>query len=58
MDEMITMRKKVTRTLLWYYANDQKVVNEIKCCDCFFYIMLVFKERFLDLIDEMLIMRF
>ena len=51
---MITMRKKGTRTLLWYYANDQKtkVVNEIKCCDCFFDIMLVFKERFLNLIDE------
>ena len=51
---MITMRKKSTRTLLWYYANDQKtkVVNEIKCCDCFFNIMLVFKERFLNLIDE------
>ena len=48
------MRKKGTRTLLWYYANDQKtkVVNEIKCCDCFFDIMLVFKERFLNLIDE------
>ena len=54
MDEMIIMRKKGTRTLLWYYANDQKtkVVNEIKCCDCFFDIMLVFKERFLNLIDE------
>ena len=54
MDEMITMRKKDTRTLLWYYANDQKtkLVNEIKCCDCFFDIMLVFKEGFLDLIDE------
>ena len=49
---MITMRKKGTRTLLWYYAHDQKVVNEIKCCDCFFDIMLVFKERFLDLIGE------
>ena len=51
---MITMRKKGTRTLLWYYSNDQerKVVNEIKCCDCFFNIMLVFKERFLNLIDE------
>ena len=51
---MIRMRKKGTRTLLWYYANDQKtkVVNEIKCCDCFFDIMLVFKERFLNLIDE------
>ena len=48
------MRKKGTRTFLWYYANDQKrkVVNEIKCCDCFFDIMLVFKERFLNLIDE------
>ena len=48
------MIKKGTRTLLWYYANDQKtkVVNEIKCCDCFFDIMLVFKERFLNLIDE------
>ena len=48
------MRKKDTRTLLWYYANDQKtkLVNEIKCCDCFFDIMLVFKERFLNLIDE------
>ena len=49
---MITMRKKGTRTLLWYYANDHKVFNEIKSCGCFFYIMLVFKERFLDLIDE------
>ena len=51
---MITMRKKGTRTLLWYYANDQKtkVVNEIKSCDCFFDIMLVFKEIFLNLIDE------
>ena len=49
---MIRMRKKSTRTLLWYYVNDQKVVNEIKCCDCFFDIMLVFKERFLNLIDE------
>ena len=51
---MITMRKKGTRALLWYYANDQKtkVVNEINCCDCFFDIMLVFKERFLNWIDE------
>ena len=51
---MITMRKKGTRTLLWYYAHDQKtkVVNEIKCCDCFFDIMLVFEERFLNLIGE------
>ena len=52
MDEMIRIRKKGTRTLLWHDVNDQKVVNEIKCCDCFFDIMLVFKERFLDLIDE------
>ena len=52
MDEVIRMRKLGTRTLLWYYANDQKVVNEIKCCDCFFDIMLVFKERFLNFIDE------
>ena len=51
---MITMRKKGTKTLLWYFANDPKtkVINEIKCCDCFFGIMLVFKERFLNLIDE------
>ena len=49
---MIGIRKQGTRTLLWYYANDQKLVNEIKCCDCFFDIMLVFKERFLNLIDE------
>ena len=46
------MRKKGTRALLWYYVNDQKVVNEIKCCDCFFDKMLVFKERFSNLIDE------
>ena len=52
MEEMITMRKKCTRTLSWYYENDQKVVNEIECCDCFFDIMLVFKERLLNLIDE------
>ena len=38
--------------MLWYYVNDQKVINEIKCCDCFFDIKLVFKERFLDLIGE------
>ena len=49
---MIRMRRKSTRTLLWYYVNDQKVVNEIKCCDCFFNIMLVFKERFLNLIGK------
>ena len=49
---MIGIRKKGTRTLLWYDAKGQKLVNEIKCCDCFFDIMLVFKERFLNLLDE------
>ena len=38
--------------MLWYYVKDQKVANEIKCCDCFFDITLAFKERFLNLIDE------
>ena len=49
---MIRIRKKSSRTLLWYYVNDQKVVNELKCCDFFFDIMLVFKERFWNLIGE------
>ena len=51
MDQMLTIKKE--NTLFWYYA-DQKtnVVNEIKCYDCFFNAMIVFKERFLNLIDD------
>ena len=48
---MLTIKKE--NTLFWYYA-DQKtnVVNKIKCCDCFFNAIIVFKERFLNLIDD------
>lgn len=47
------VNNKKENTLFWYHA-DQKtnVVNEIKYCDCFFDAMIVFKERFLNSIDD------